>query len=86
MPEYQVRFTDKMGENIIAMGGPGWVYSIDEASFLIQKNLATFFVKVGAQKVPVKAIPNRMFGHHWDLTTENIFCNELDKLPVRRKL
>lgn len=88
MPEYQVSFTDKMGTNIVVIGGKGWVYSTDEAGFLIQRRKADFYVQVGENKVPVRAIPHEGFGRHWDLTTESEDSpsNDLDQLPVRHTI
>lgn len=88
MPEYLVSFTDKMGSDIVVIGGPGWVYSTDEAGFLIQRRKADFYVQVGDHKVMVRAIPHEKFGRHWDLTTETEDSpfNDLAELPVRHTI
>jgi len=88
MPEYQVSFTDKMGADIVVIGGSGWVYSTDEAGFMIQRKKADFYVQVGDHRVQVHAIPHKKFGRHWDLTTEgeDYPSNELNELPVRHNI
>jgi hypothetical protein len=88
MPEYQVNFIDKQGSEIVSVGGAGWVYTTDEAGFLIQRKKADFFVQVGDNKVQVRAIPHEGFGRHWDLTTEaeDAENNDLEDLPVRNTI
>ncbi len=88
MPEYQVNFIDKQGTEIVSIGGAGWVYTTDEAGFLIQRKKANFYVQVGDQKVEVKAVLHNKFGRHWDLTTEaeDAPSNDLANLPVRNNI
>ena len=88
MPEYKVNFIDKMGKAVVAIGGSGWVYTADEAGFLIKRGKADFYVQVGDEKSSVKAVPHEGFGRHWDLTTEgeDYPSNDLDELPVRNNI
>ena len=88
MPEYQVSFIDKMGRDIVGIGGPGWVYTTDEAGFLIQRKKANFYVQVGDVKMLLRGTPHDGFGRHWDLTTEteDSPSNSLDELPVRHNI
>jgi 5-keto 4-deoxyuronate isomerase len=88
MPEYQISFIDKHGTEIVTVGGAGWVYTTDEAGFMIQRKKANFYVQVGDHKVEVKAVLRNKFGRHWNLTTESDDApsNELEELPVRRTI
>ena len=88
MPEYKVNFIDKMGKDVVAIGGAGWVYTADEAGFLIKRGKADFYVQVGEAKAAVKAVPHEGYGRHWDLTTEGEEnpSNDLHELPIRNNI